>query len=123
MDWTNVRRFQLLTAVLYAVATSLNVFELRMSNEFLTDEGAQAYHFVVCFLLIAWLMGDPKIPAAKRPSLDFGLFLWMTFPFLAAWLLISTRGWRGSLILFGLLTLMFAPQITWVLAASTNSNP
>jgi len=122
MNWENVRRFQLLTAALYAAATSVNVFVLQMNGEFLTDEGAQAYHFVVGFLVIAWLTGDPLIPSAKRPSLDFGLFLWMTFPFLAAWLLVSTRGWRGSLIFLGLFTLMFAPEIAWVLAASTNRN-
>ncbi len=123
MDWTNVRRFQLSTAALYAAATSVNVFVLQVSNEFLTDEGAQAYHFVVGFLLIAWLTSDPLIPSAKRPSLDFGLFLWITFPFLAAWLLISTHGWRGLLIFLSLFTLMFAPEIAWVLAASTNWNP
>jgi hypothetical protein len=121
MVWTSVRRFQLLTAALYAVATSINVFVLQMSGDFLTEEGTQAYHFVVGVLLIAWLMSDPLIPSAKRPSLDFGLFLWMTFPFLAAWLLISTRGWRGSLILIGLFTLMFAPELTWAIAAATNS--
>jgi hypothetical protein len=122
MKWESVRRFQLLTAALYAAATSMNVLVLQMNGEFLTEEGAQAYHFVVGFLLIAWLTSDPLIPSAKRPSLDFGLFLWMTFPFLAAWLLISTRGWRGSLIFLGLFTLMFAPEITWVLAASANQN-
>jgi hypothetical protein len=122
MNWTNVRRFQLLTAALYAIATSVNVLMLQMSDQYLTDEGAQAYHFVVGFLLIAWLMNDPLLPREKRPSFDFGLFLWMTFPFLAAWLLVSTRGWRGALILVGLLALMFAPEIIWAIAASTRSN-
>lgn len=81
MNWANVRRFQLATATLYAIATSAGVL---VSSDFLTDEGAQQYHFLVGFLLIAWLTSDPLIPAAKRPSLDFGLFVWLTFPFRAA---------------------------------------
>jgi hypothetical protein len=121
MSWANVRRFQLATAALYAIATSANVFVLQMGGDYLTDEGAQAYHFVVGILLIAWLTSDPLIPAAKRPSLDFGLFVWMTFPVFAGWLLISTRGWRGAGVLVGLIALLFAPQLTWLLAHGLSS--
>jgi hypothetical protein len=121
MNWTNVRRFQLATAALYAIATSASVLVLQTNGDYLTDEGAQAYHLIVGFLLIAWLTSDPLIPASKRPSLDFGLFVWMTFPVLAGWLLISTRGWRGAAVLLGLVALLFAPQITWVVAHMTSS--
>ena len=113
MSWANVRRFQLATATLCAIAASLGALS---SDELLMGQEARQYHFIVGFLLVAWLTSDPLIPAAKRPSLDFGLFVWMTFPFLAAWLLISTRGWRGAGVLLGLITLMVAPQIAWLVA-------
>jgi hypothetical protein len=121
MNWANVRRFQLATAALYATAASANVFLQQSSGDSWMEESAQQYHFIVGFLLIAWLTSDPLIPASKRPSLDFGWFVWMTFPFFAAWLLISTRGWRGAGVLLGLVVLMLAPQIAWLIYFASSS--
>jgi hypothetical protein len=55
-------------------------------------------------------------PAAHRPSFDHAMFVWITFPLLAAYHMYSAHRWRGLLIVLGLFGLFVAPNIALALA-------
>jgi len=73
------------------------------------------YGFVTTILVVSWLVADPAIPSAQRPSFDHGMLVWFTFPILAAYHMYSAHRWRGFLIVFGLLALIAAPNIVLAL--------
>lgn len=70
------------------------------------------------FCVILWLQKD-----AARTNvgsvLDLGYFLCLAWPVVLPWYAIKTRGRAGWRLLAGLLGLMFAPHITWVVVAWT----
>lgn len=110
------RSLYLFAAVLVAVMTCIFALWRYGSGVFLSTEVLRRYDFVMAILVISWVVADPAIPAFQRPSFDHGMFVWATFPFLAAYHLYSTQGWRGIIIVAGLLGLFIAPETALALA-------
>jgi hypothetical protein len=105
------RPLYLIVAVVIATATS-GYAVYRYSNGVLPgNELLRLYGIVTAILVISWLVTDPAIPSAQRPSFDHGMFVWVTFPLLAAYHMYSAHRWRGLLIVLGLLGLIAAPSI------------
>jgi hypothetical protein len=111
-----VRRLHLIAAAVIAAATSSYCVWRFLNGSSPGDELLRTYGIVTTLLAITWLLSDPRIPPAQKPSFDHGMFVWATFPFLAAYHMYSAHRWRGLLIVLGLLGLIAAPDIALALA-------
>ena len=114
---TFTRRLYLLTSLVVCVSACVHVVADPRSG--LDDGNAlRMYEFVLGLLLVVWLITDPKLPIAERPSFDHGLLHLTFFPFLAAYEQFVIRRWKGIAIVFGLLMLVLAPFITMIVRFS-----
>src|SRR5262249_22146489 len=59
-------------------------------------------------MLVLWMDADAR-RRRVLPCYDFGLLVAIFFPLSLVWYCGWSRGWRGSLVLIGLLTLLIAP--------------
>jgi hypothetical protein len=110
------RRSYLIAAAVIAVATSGYCVWRFVNGSNPGDELLRTYGIVTTLLAITWLLSDPRIPTAQKPSFDHGMFVWVTFPFLAAYHMYAAHRWRGLFIVLGLLGLISAPDIALALA-------
>ena len=106
----------LLTAAVIAAAISGYSVWRFIDGNGPSAELLRVYGVVITILVITWLLADPQIPVAQKPSFDHGMFVWATFPILAAYHMYSARRWRGLLIVLGLLCLIAAPNIALAIA-------
>lgn len=111
------RRLYLVAAVAIAIVTSACAVARYLSGVGPHDELFRVYGVVMAILTFTWLVTDLAIPAAHRPSFDHAMFVWITFPLLAAYHMYSAHRWRGILTVLGLLGLFVAPSVALALAS------
>lgn len=107
------RYLHLVTAIL--IALTLSAYTVWCYSKGVTP-GEHVFHLysiVMMVLIVAWVISDPALPASRKPSFDYALLLWVSFPFLAAYQMHAARGWRGILVVFGLILLLFAPYLSF----------
>jgi len=109
------RRLYLVTAVVMAAMTSGCAVWRYQGGDQLSEETLRLYSLLMAILLVSWLVTDPKIPKAHRPSFDHGALVWASFPLLAAYHMFAARRWRGILIVLGLMGLLAAPNLVLAL--------
>lgn len=107
------RHLYLATAVLTVVMISAYAAWCCSKGIAPGDDLLRIYAIVMAILIVSWLVTDPALPASRRPSFDYGLLLWVSFPFLAAYHMYATRGWRGILLVLGLILLFLAPYLAF----------
>lgn len=74
------------------------------------------HRFLVSYLVAVWLISDPKLSKAERPSFDHA-YIHMTFlPFTATYEQFRTHRWKGLARAMGLCLLVL---VTYVAAAET----
>jgi len=64
-------------------------------------------------LLVLWIDADAR-RSHRLPCYDFGFLAGVTFPASLVWYCVWSRGWRGLLVLLGLIGLVYGP---WLVAA------
>jgi hypothetical protein len=60
--------------------------------------------------VVIWMNHD-AFRRRSRPCFDFGLFLLYAFPLSMLWYCFWSRGWRGTLLLLGLGSLLIFPLV------------
>jgi hypothetical protein len=110
------RRLYLVAAVVVAVMTSVFAVWCFLHGVTPRKEIFQLYTVITGILVVSWLVTDPGIPAMQRPSFDYGMLVWATFPLLAAYHMFTAHRWRGILIVLGLFGLLVAPDIALAIA-------
>jgi len=60
--------------------------------------------------VVIWMNYD-AVRRRCRPCFDFGLFLIYAFPLSVLWYCFWSRGWRGTLLLLGLGSLLIVPLV------------
>ncbi len=71
------------------------------------DEDALRLHqFLVMYLIAVWLVSDPKLSKAERPSFDHAYLHMTFFPFIPLYEQIVAHGWKGVARVFGLILLV-----------------
>ena len=103
----------LVTAALIALMTSAYTVWCYSKGAAPGETLFRLYAIVMMFLIISWLVTDPALPTSRKPSFDYGLLMWVSFPILAAYHMYVARGWRGILIVVGLTMLLFAPYLSF----------
>jgi hypothetical protein len=68
------------------------------------------HRLVLLGFLATWVVADTQQLGRDFPSLDHGWFV-MFVPFYLTYYLLSTRRWRGLLILAGMLSLFAVPAV------------
>jgi len=58
--------------------------------------------------VVLWIVEDAH-ERRRTPCFDFGYFLLVTYPFSLVWYCVSTRGWRGWLLVFTVLGIVYVP--------------
>ncbi len=66
------------------------------------------------FLLVLWMDADAR-HRRQVPCFDFGLLVWQLFPLSVAWYCLWSRGWRGLLLIAGLVGLWLVPYVAVML--------
>lgn len=110
------RRLYLFTAAVIAVMTSTYAAWSYLNGVTPGEEVLELYSVFMGILVVSWVVTDPRIPTAQRPSFDHGMLIWATFPLLAAYQMYSAHRWRGIFIVLGLVGLFAAPNIALALA-------
>ena len=111
----SIRRLYLYTAIgIAAVASCCAAFLFAHATGF-GENFFRLYSFVMMILIVVWLASDPSLPSAERPSFDHGMLLWALFPLLAIYQQFIVRRWRGVAVVLGLLVLIAAPNLTYVI--------
>lgn len=64
---------------------------------------------------VLWIVEDAR-QKRRTPCFDFGYFLLVTYPFSLVWHCVSTRGWRGLLLLLAVLGIVYAPYFVATIA-------
>jgi hypothetical protein len=116
MTPATIRRWYLVAAAAIAVMTSIYATWSYFNGMAPAEEVLQLYGVFMGILVVSWLVTDPRIPAAQRPSFDHGALIWATFPFLAAYHMYLAHRWRGIFIVLGLVGLLAAPTIALAFA-------
>ncbi|MGI8981982.1 MAG: hypothetical protein ACR2FY_22345 [Pirellulaceae bacterium] len=62
-----------------------------------------------------WIVED-ALQERRTPCFDFGYFVFVTYPFSLVWYCVSTRGWRGWLLVLAVLGLVYAPYVVATVA-------
>ena len=79
---------------------------------FVPSEGLHKLNdFVVLVMLATWVVADKRMSGRSEPSFDQGAFVLFLLPLYVPYYFISTRGWRGLLILVAMLVLLMAATI------------
>ena len=104
-----LKRFSLLAVV--GVSVVLAGYDGWLSYKDLTpDEGLFSLYRVVLLVAFAnWLIADTRIMGRSQPSFDYGWFIIAVLPIYGSYYLISTRRWRGLLMIAGAVLLFLAP--------------
>jgi hypothetical protein len=105
------RRLYLVAAAFIAAVTSAYAAWRYTNGVVMSDEVGSTYNLVMALLVVTWVVADPKIPPAHRPSFDHAALVWASFPFLAGYHLFAAHRWRGILIVLGLMALLAAPSL------------
>lgn len=110
-----MRAFYLVAAVVLSLAMALDLVASVQLGPSIEEHLLTLHQFVVSLLLVAWLVTDPKLPAAYRPTLDHGFLLLVLFPLLALYHLTVSRGWKGVAIAVGFTLICLAPFLALLL--------
>jgi len=74
------------------------------------------FHFVLGALLATWLVADSRQSRRTQPTFDYGWFILTAFAVYVPYYVISTRRWRGLLLLLGMILLFLLPRFAEMLA-------
>ena len=107
---TFTRRLYLLSALLVSITACVHFAVNPLSGPDDSDV-LRLYEFILGLLIVTWLIKDPKLANAERPSFDHGLLHLTFFPLLAAYEQFVIRRWKGLAVVFGLLILLMAPLL------------
>jgi len=113
------RLLYLLTAILVSISACVHVAANPISGPDDTNT-LRLYEYLLTFLLVMWLIKDPRLSKFERPSFDHGFLHFALFPFLAAYEQFVIRRWQGLAIVFGLLMLLLAPVLTMAVSFSAD---
>ncbi len=85
-----------------------------------TASGAPPLAMVVLSYLgplavVLWIVEDAH-QRRRTPCFDFGYFVLATYPFSLIWYCVSTRGWRGWLLVFAVLGIVYIPALVAMFA-------
>lgn len=58
--------------------------------------------------VVLWIVEDAH-ERRRTPCFDFGYFVLVTYPFSLVWYCVSTRGWRGWLLVLAVLGIVYVP--------------
>ena len=64
---------------------------------------------------ILWVVEDAH-GQRRTPCFDFGYFVFVTYPFSLVWYCVSTRGWRGLLLVLAVFGLVYSPYVVATVA-------
>ena len=106
------RRLCIVAAIGIASMTSVYAAWCCSAGTVPGDDVLRLYPFVMGILIVSWLVSDPALPMSRKPSFDYGLLLWVSFPLLATYHLYVAHRWRGFLIVIGLIMLFLAPYLS-----------
>ena len=107
------RHLHVVTAALIALMTSAYTVWCCSKGAAPGESLLRLHTIVMMVLIVSWLVTDPALPTGRKPSFDYGLLMWVSFPLLAAYHMYVARGWRGILIVVGLTMLLFAPYLSF----------
>jgi hypothetical protein len=110
-----MRLFYLIAVIALALATTVDVVFNVQSGIRPDEDLISLYQLVIGLLVVAWLLTDPKLPAAQRPTLDHGFLLMVSFPVLAFYQQFVSRGWKGVASVFALTIVVLAPFLVWAI--------
>jgi hypothetical protein len=65
--------------------------------------------------VMLWIVEDAH-ERRRTPCFDFGYFVFVTYPMSLVWYCISTRGWRGWLLVFAVLGIVYVPSFVATMA-------
>jgi hypothetical protein len=100
-------------AAVYAVGLSI-----LLSRRFVVPEtSSELYLSFFGLFLTWWVMIDVRERRTEVPY-DFGYFILCTWPISIPYYILRTRGWKGGLLVAGLVGLWVAPMIFAALAAA-----
>ena len=113
-----LKRFSLLAIV--SVSIVLASYDGWLSyRDLVPDEGLfNLYRFTTAVAFATWLIADTRALGRPQPSFDYGWFIIAVLPIYGPYYLIKTRGWRGVLMIAGVVLLLFLPWIAEVLVLS-----
>lgn len=67
--------------------------------------------------VVLWIVEDAH-HRRRTPCFDFGYFMLVTYPFSLIWYCVSTRGWRGWLLIFAVLGIVYIPAFVAMFAGT-----
>ena len=67
------------------------------------------HQYLAAYLVAVWLVTDPKLPRAERPSFDHAFLHMSLFPILAIYEQVRVHRWRGVAMILGLVIFIFLP--------------
>jgi hypothetical protein len=73
------RRLYLVAAAFIAAVTSAYAAWRYTNGVVMSDEVGSTYNLVMALLVVTWVVADPKIPPAHRPSFDHAALVWHPF--------------------------------------------
>lgn len=65
--------------------------------------------------VVLWIVEDAH-ERRRTPCFDFGYFVFFTYPMSLVWYCLSTRGWRGWLLVFAVLGIVYVPSFVATIA-------
>jgi hypothetical protein len=114
---STTRHLYLITSLLVSLSACARVAADPMSM-MKNGDSLRLYQFVLGVLIVTWLIKDPKLPKAERPSFDHGLLHLAFFPIMATYEQFVLHGWKGIAVVLGLLILLIAPFFTMLIQFS-----
>ena len=103
----------LLAAFMVALAALVHAI---LHSGRLGADALQLHRFLFFYLVAVWLVSDPKLSSAERPSFDHAYIHMALFPLPAMYEQIRTHRWKGLARALGLCALALMIVVSTLLA-------
>ena len=121
MRFGGIKRFSIYAAISVSVLFAIYFGCLLARNLEPNEQLTQVYWWVTAIILATWLIADTRDLRRTEPTFDYGWFILFAFIVYVPYYLISTRGWRGVLMLAGSVLVLLLPFVLAVVAAAVYS--
>ncbi|MCP5306767.1 MAG: hypothetical protein H6953_15095 [Chromatiaceae bacterium] len=86
-----------------------------LQSDSVSESAIRIWHLVFVILSVMWVYADSKKQEFERPF-EFGFIVYVLWPIVFPWYLVTTRGLEGIVLFLGFLAIWLGPWLSGLVA-------